>query len=229
MTMRSEQFLNAVNWSGGFYQLGIELTHSHDDVRLRAALEAIWSCSSLVGPWLERESIGTPTVRPDLPQLPIDPDYGMSRLYGVLSVTGGSSLGCLVSTTRVQDGPDWIYVSIPMGMLEAAFRVQYPLSIASNRWLPQVQRALVVIAYTVFAVVPFDLGIVGFEISSLASESNRTRDVIAKGGFLLSERLCRSFDLDPTVEDLGSGLKWIPPEESLVEFDFGDPEPGSRP
>ncbi len=112
---------------------------------------------------------------------------------------------------------DWLDISIPTGMLELVYPVEYPLSDDTNPWIRDVERDLVDVADRVFGQVPFDLATVGEETSGIfyanRADANRaiSREVIERaGGFLLSERLRSRLALEIEAEVLPSGLLWIP-------------------
>jgi hypothetical protein len=206
------------NWVGSHIQLAVDLGEP-DDERLRAAFAAAWSNPHLNGP-LESLIEG---VQPRLPEPPFDPDLGLSTDGTISLPPDAVAVGCRVLS--VQDGlSNWLVVAIPTGMLELAFRVDYELSHQRNPWLAGVERRLAEIGDTIYRRVPFDLGIIGAEVSGqyYADQNIAQKDPWRKsvsrqvvddwGGLLLSPTLWAQLAPESEPEVLASGLRWVKPK-----------------
>jgi hypothetical protein len=213
METDAEWYRNLDNWHGSYLEVSIELD-SLDDQRLQDAFAAAWSSTYLAGP-LEPPRLGVPLW---LPGEPLGDDDAYVWTYGTLALPGVEDrVGCEIHAIRDPEC-DWLNVSIPTGMLDRAYPVKYPLLSAANPWIAEVKRRLAVIADGVNASVPFDLAIVGEEVSgSLTTHGSDPRSAIDRatversGGVLLSPTLWARLDLTSDAELLPSGLRWVRP------------------
>jgi hypothetical protein len=196
-------------WLGAFRELAIEL-RSGDPQRLLDATRAAWATRVLRGPVGPPFGGGAPPLDDSL--LRLDP---VVNLYGEIAVDGiDDPLPCKVVWVRDRDA-DWLDVCVPEETIEAA---QVPVSGETDLAKKQklVDRVLAHVADAIFAVVPFDLAIIGTEVSgAFSARSPETRFSIIsaiehQGNFLLSPELWD--ELHPTVTriELPSGLLWVP-------------------
>src|SRR5579875_3515750 len=112
--MNSDSFTDPDTWIGGFYELSIQLGE-RDDVRLRAAMDAITAHPQITG-WYRRKDIAaTEQVR----IVPTHTELQPSRhFYGLVSLPGYPPLACGCLVVRYDPGAiDWFTVYIPMGAL----------------------------------------------------------------------------------------------------------------
>lgn len=209
--MNHSSFVAHENWWGSFYELSMEYYPAGNDARLLAAMRALWSTPLLHGP------LAGPSGEPDQAQQPVPAPVSigaelgdLNRLYGVLALPGQRPLGCLSLTVREEQGSDWLDFCLPMGMLELAFPVVYPLLAPTNPWLAEIDRVFLTLAEAVHAAQPFDLALVGEEVSGDAYASQITAADVAKGGYLIPAGLMQRLQPDVPSVMLPSGLHWFP-------------------
>lgn len=164
--MSSTDFGLDDNWSGGFYELALELGPGSDE-RLTETVEAIWSTPALDGCWNDRWSV-RPTEENRVP-CRVERFDEPGHLYGIATLPTGARCVCGTVIVRESDGPDWVDLYLPTGALERAdSRVgAYPFDDpgASREWREPLDAWLASIASSVFSRVPFVLGLIGFEVS----------------------------------------------------------------
>jgi hypothetical protein len=176
------------NWTGGFYELAIELG-PRDDARLQAALDVLGRVNGADGYFAAH---GPSAGRQ---HLTLDGITRSGHLRGVTALPTGARVVCGVFAIREDEGPDWLVFYLP---LEALCRVDrriggFPFDERSGPeslvWREPLDDWLVGIGRAVFSEVPFELGLVGFETSGEAY----ARDLAAGApperwsGFLLPE------------------------------------------
>lgn len=159
----SALFTDAYTWAGGFYGLAIELGPRSDE-RLQAALEAIWRHDGLDGCYGNRdaEPSNQPRIAPTLE----------TRLFGVATMPNGQQVACGTIIVREDEGPDWLCFSLPLGALNTAYDVGgYPFGggSSSHSWREPLDDWLAWIAAAVFAATPFQLALIGHEVSGATS------------------------------------------------------------
>jgi hypothetical protein len=144
-------------WHGGTFELSIELGPP-DDMRLRAAFEAVWACPDLEGIYLDRER--EPEAQPKLAVSEVDPMQQSAR--GVAYIPGGPRVPCYSDVIREEGASDWLNLSLPVGGLHRAF---LPIRRTDNQaW---VEDWLASIGRRVYAQAPFELGLIGFLMSGI--------------------------------------------------------------
>ncbi|WP_329341596.1 hypothetical protein OG866_37000 [Streptomyces sp. NBC_00663] len=149
-------------WSGGFYELAIEVG-STDDAALQAVLDAVWTAAQVQGCYghegrepEEQEAVPrTIAALEEFGQL-----LGRVRLptgelvaFGVTAVRGGD------------DSSDWLDFGVPLSALwQAGVAFEegpFERSAATDDWLAA-------LATDAFREAPFSLGLVGWNVSGLA-------------------------------------------------------------
>jgi hypothetical protein len=132
-------------WSGGDYELGLELDEAGDVCK---TLAAIWSFSGLDGCYLASN------LEPCAQQrcVPCDGIDSLVRLNGVAMI-GAQELPC--STIVVDNSRRWIFVGLPSGSLFRAFGDEDVWIELLDDWMLRLGRA-------VFLAVPFRIGVQGF-------------------------------------------------------------------
>lgn len=200
----SELFTAAHTWSGGFYQLAIELGPRSDE-RLQAALETIWRYSGLDGPYGNRnvEPSHQPRILPTLE----------TGLVGIATLPQGQRVACGTFTVREDDGPDWIGFYLPIGVLHTAYDVgAYPFGDGetSRSWRAPLDEWLVRMAAAVFAAVRFPLALVGHEVSG----TTYAEEIQSTG--VPEERWIGCLWRE------GERLVWHPPNKYESDYTFGD-------
>ncbi|HEX2094038.1 MAG TPA: hypothetical protein VHG28_16670 [Longimicrobiaceae bacterium] len=196
-------FSSEEQWRGSYYELAVELSPP-DDACLRRALEVLWSDPHLEGPWSGRAEVGrAPVARPVLAGDPLP-------LYGRLTLPHGERVGCLSWTVREEEGSDWLDLCVPTGML-VSLGLRHPLNLGSDPLLLQLDALFLRVAERLHAAVPFDLALVGEEVSGQVSAAWLTPAWLERyGGCLLSASLWERLAPRVPARQLGSGLRWVP-------------------
>jgi hypothetical protein len=208
--MRYEDFINKDGWLGSFYEITIHLSEKPDNARLRKALELIVGHSSVKGLWWNREEHGRPSVT--AARIPLDdltPEDGISTLYGEMEISG-ISYGFQLNVIRMYDGSgDHLDISIPVAMLKNSLPgFQYPIDLATNPRLADIDAGLLAIADAINAEVPFDLAALGEEVSGFFEIDRLHVEDVEAGGAVLSSKLWNELKPGKEWKDLKSGLKF---------------------
>jgi hypothetical protein len=192
----ADYFTVADAWTGGHYELAIELgAHSAD--RVARALRRLWRHPSLEGCYLQSNKPvkAQPRVNPD--------DHLEEKLYGIATLETRARVPCGSFLCSFEDASDWLELYLPLGALAKMYPVGgYPFDERSNSlaWRREVDNWLRGIAEYVFREIPFQLAVVGFEIEvgtdSYKSVDKQSTPEQRSEGLLL-----------PTDE----GLQWHPP------------------
>ena len=191
-------------WLGSSYELAIEVSPSADDARLRVAISSLLKSPEVAGPWLRREDMGGPVARSD--ELPLDPN---PIAYCTTGVPNRGELGSAILAVRESGGSDWLSLSIPSGMLERVFDVQYPLLAQANPWRAEIDQVLLRVAEKVYRSTAFDLAIVGEECSGHVHASELDASCLEHGKYLLSQRLFNTIEMHRWASSKETGLVWI--------------------
>lgn len=160
----TQYFTKADTWSGGYYELAIELGSRSDD-RLLAALAAVWAQPDLEGAYLSRD------VEPcQQRRLAITADLlQVSHLQGLARLPNGATIACETVCARWDDRPDWLCLHLPMGALGTAYAVGgYPFEpdvANSHQWRDVIDPWLAGIGSRVYDQAPYRLGLIGFDVS----------------------------------------------------------------
>jgi hypothetical protein len=177
-------FRDRTNWSGGYYELAMEVGSS-DDARLQAVLGALWSAADVQGCFGHRD-------REPEEQAPVPCTVGsltdFGHLHGQVRLPTGQLVVCGAVAIRGGDeSGDWLDFYVPLGALDhagLAYEDGRPFfrSDVMDDWLAAV-------GTETYRSAPFSLGVIGFEVSgctdasTLAGELPRTRDI----GYLLPQ------------------------------------------
>jgi hypothetical protein len=157
-------FTEADTWSGGYYELAIELGRRSDE-RLLATLVAVWSDPDLDGVYLSRDTeLGLQqrlAVTADLLQV--------GHLQGLARLPNGVTIACGTFIVREDGGPDWLGLYLPLGALGTAYPVGgYPFEpdvANSHQWRDVIDAWLAGIGSRTYEQAPYRLGLIGFEVS----------------------------------------------------------------
>jgi hypothetical protein len=164
-------FTDDENWSGGHYELAIQLGRRDSesaDTFVVQALEEIWGESALVGCYRDRWTSRDEQPRVDAKPLDISEP---GRLYGLASVPGIGTTVCQTTVVRETeaDGLDWVDLGLPLGALgRVDDRVgPYPFgnTSVSGSWRGPVDDWLAGVAQRLYAAVPFLVALIGFAVS----------------------------------------------------------------
>jgi hypothetical protein len=184
------------NWCGRFYELYIE-SRVNSLAEIHALLAAIWSNPSLNGCYLRRD------LEPSLqPRCSPDEGTGYGHLYGIATLPGAGPIVCgsyAFDFEDCEDDPPRRYLGFyfPLAALSHHYEVgTYPFGPISDipAWRTPIDDFLRRLANWTFARVPFDLGIVGFEIGgditaqgirSMGIPDRRPDGILWNGGGML--------------------------------------------
>ncbi|WP_199510714.1 hypothetical protein [Nucisporomicrobium flavum] len=175
-------FADGENWTGGFYELFLELG-PRDDQRLQAALTALWQAAGIDSCVADRGL--EPEEQPAVP-CTVASLESLGHLLGRVTLPAGRRVVCGCFAVRDDEGPDWIELYLPLGALARTDRRigGYPFDDRSGPesldWRRGLDDWLVGVAGLVHRRVPVRLGMVGFEVDTVSAE--------ALGGVVPEER-----------------------------------------
>jgi hypothetical protein len=172
-------------WSGGFYELSIQLGPA-DDERLGQGVRALAGAGSLDGPWHVQ-------WQPDRIAPAAWTVAGLSRghLRGLVTLPGGQRGICSVVCVREEGGDDWLDLCLP---LEALSRLDvrvggFPFGpdggSASLAWRRPVDDWLAGVAGRVREACGFRLAVIGFEVSGQVRAEEMAGGIPAERGYAL--------------------------------------------
>jgi hypothetical protein len=183
-------FTDADNWTGGFYELAIEVGETSDE-RLGRALGTLWRAACIRGCYgsCDREP-------PDLKTVPctVESLERFGHLRGTVDLPGGLRTVCGAVAVREDHGPDWLDFYLPMGALAGAEpRVgAFPFgndggNVSVTAWREPIDAWLAGVAAHVYTAVEYKLGLIGWEASGQVYAKDLDGDPpLARGfGYLL--------------------------------------------
>lgn len=190
MSDMDEVFTAEDAWTHTHYELFIELG-PRDDERLVRALNAVWQCAALYGPFADKEHEPRDQARADPAALLAEegPRFP-GRSYGIATLPGGEHVACGTWAWRVrpgkpgardEEGTDWLDFYVPLGSL---FRVwpeamPYPFLASDEEaaqhaeWQERLETFLAEVGRHLFAVVGFRFAIIGHELEILDEDFAR--------------------------------------------------------
>lgn len=199
--MEPTAFAQQQHWHGSSYELAISYATTATDSLLLAAIRAAWTVPVLDGPYAGSAYIGQALAVPTA----LEPD-GETGAFGVLHLAVDKPVGCVAVVSCAEQG---FRLSIPAGMLERVYDVQYPLTLSANPWLEQVDRCLLGIAQTIHIAAPFDVAAIEEEASGVFFDRVAvTAERIGHGGFLVSSDLVARLHVQNAGQTLSGGLCW---------------------
>lgn len=191
------------NWIGGYYELSIEFEASGDDNRLNQALMALQNFKSFNGLWRESQHFKSYSI-----SLPIKlNEDSVNQFYGTISMTDGKTLPSLISLIRVEGESDWLDLSIPQSTLQQFYPCQYPLTKKLNPWLAEVDEILIKLAETIFYQSPFEIAMIGEEISGYKNEEEFTLEDVKKVTSILPITLQNRLGIQGQGKELTNNLR----------------------
>ena len=148
-------------WTGGFFKLAIELGARSDD-RLREAMCKVWAHPSLHGCCLKHDE--EPEAQESID--PIDVDLRQPA-HGIAEIPRIGRTCCLTTVIRLENGPDWLTLGVPMGSLSRVVPVgAYPFEGGTDlSWRRLMYHWLRYLAESVFESMSFQLGLIGHEVT----------------------------------------------------------------
>ena len=210
IVMDRSQYEDERNWRGSFYELSVELGPVGGDALASSASATLWQHPSIRGPWRRRADYSLKPVEAsgDLEEM----------LFGSVLLPNGIELGCVVYFIRGDADADWLDLSIPMGMLELAFQVRYPLASSTNPWLSDLDLHLAEIGRAVYKRAAFRLGLLGEEVGAFTTAARLTAKDCETGGFLVPEPLWRRLRPSREAVRWPEGLVYAPLEGPHIAF-----------
>jgi len=187
-----EDLDHRANWTGGYYELAIRLG-ARDDLRLELALESVWRNAKIEGCYARVAFRHYPAT------LSLSSLERHGHLTGVVELPGGVRMVCGVVAVREEHGADWLDFYLPLGALGTAdSRVgAFPFGddggLGSRGWREPIEDWFGFIGEDIFADVPFEYALSGFEASGRKPEDARDSDgtyyglLIARDGVLVHE------------------------------------------
>src|SRR5262249_40521689 len=147
----TDQFITPVSWTGGHYELVIDLG-KRSDIRAANALHELWSHPLLDGCFLSK-------VLPPSNQERVNPQEHLEdRLYGVATLPNKMKSPCGSILLRFDDGSDWLGVFLPLESLSRAYSIgSFPFTEKGGyfQWQQEIDDWFRGIASRVFDVVSF--------------------------------------------------------------------------
>lgn len=159
-------FTDPENWAGGFYELSLELGDRDDD-RLDRAVNALWVGAAIVGCYgsASREPADQVAVATNVKSL-----HEFGHLRGTVRLPDGNKVVCGCLATRLDDADaDWLTFYLPIGALARTDRRVggFPFGPDggpnSLAWRAPLDEWLSALAGSIFTLVDFRLGLIGFE------------------------------------------------------------------
>lgn len=150
------------NWSGGFYELVLELGPA-DDARLDRAVRALWRAADVRGCRPEHDQ---PDVEPSADAL-----LAAGHLRGTVTLPSRARVVCGGFASRFEDDDtDELELYLPLGALTRvdrrirAFPFDEHSGAESLQWREPLDRWLADVAGAVHAEVPLRRALIGFEV-----------------------------------------------------------------
>lgn len=198
-----KEFINPDNWIGGFYELSIEFHPVGDSNRLNQALITLQNLGFFNGLWREKQDFKSDSI-----SLPINiEEKSVNQFYGTLILSDGNALPCLISVIRIEDESDWLDISIPQASLGLFYPNKYPLSKELNPWLVKVEEIFIRIAETIYNHSPFELAMIGEEISGYTTQEEITLEDLGKITCILPNQLQKRLEVQEGGEKLSKQLR----------------------
>ncbi|MDB5056585.1 MAG: hypothetical protein JWO59_57 [Chloroflexi bacterium] len=111
---------------------------------------------------------------------------------------------------REEQGSDWLDFCIPSGMLAMIFSIDYHWFHETNPWLQEIDQILLRMADAVYNAAPFDLALIGADVSGwLRADEARTTD-LERGGILVPSILVERLKPSGASTILSTGVHWFP-------------------
>lgn len=201
--MNKPFLLNDDNWSGGYYELSLEFYPSGSDKRVLTAMKALCEISDFYGPWKEKNHFENDVLLLDKIE-----EESVTQLYGILKISEHHAVSCLVSITRITNESDWLSISIPMSTIEKFYPVKYDFTEEQNPWKKELDDLMISFAEIIYIHSPFELGMIGWEVSGYVNHSQFSRDFLGKGiPFIIPASLISKLKLEAESIMLNNELR----------------------
>ena len=170
------------HWSGGYYELDIDLGH-HSEERLQLALGALWADPRLEGPYLDR-------TREPADQQVADPRGGVSNvLSGIATLPDGARVLCFSIAVWLDEGYE-LSLCVPVNALAVAWPQIGHFPFVGGRlspsedvsqipegddraWQEPLEEWLASFGKAIFDAVAFPAAVIGFEGGLLDDEQQQ--------------------------------------------------------
>jgi hypothetical protein len=165
---------DAENWTGGFYELAIELGPTND-ARLERALLAVWREALVVGCFAataDEPALHIPA------QLTLDSLRANGHLRGIVRLPDEHDIVCGAVAVRFENASDWLSFYLPLGGLARTDPAidGYPFSADSGKtslmWRRPIDDWLADVASRVYREIPFRFAMVGMESMGLVEAAD---------------------------------------------------------
>lgn len=165
-------------WTGGFYELALEIG-PYADKPLFDALKVLWKHPSLEGCYLDQTKEPDDQVRYN-PVAELYYQQGMYsdfHTYSISTLPNGSRIACgsciireyFAGSDADEDAPDWLVFYLPMGALAQTYDVGgYPFDTdikSPESWQKPIDDYLAELGKYIYAHAPSRLGLIGHEVS----------------------------------------------------------------
>ncbi|KYG34337.1 hypothetical protein [Alkalihalobacillus trypoxylicola] len=198
-------YINPNHWIGGFYELSIEYNRSGHNKRVNDGFAALCKSHYFNGVWENKKDYQKKSI-----SLPINIQKdSVTSFYGTLSLSNSKEevLPCAITVIRVEGESDWLDIAIPQAAIEKRFPYKYPLTIELNPWLKKVNERYTQLAELIYCSSPFDLAIIGEEISGHTNQENITYEVMKNITCILPIHLQDRFGVKEKGKELSNQLK----------------------
>jgi len=197
------------SWAGGYYELAIELHPYGDTKRLLNTMEILCGFDEVNELYeSELDYKENATVVPNS----IDEESSY-RLYTTINLPDNTIIGAVIIILRIKGESDWISLSIPIGMLDRIYPINYgtefSISYRFNDWQMSFDEFLLSIAEKLYILEPFNLGTIGWEVLADINQSEVTAFEVetAKTPFLIPSDLDRKLQVERKSTELANGLR----------------------
>ncbi len=197
------RFTNLDTWSGGFYELSMELP-AQDDATTAHALATLWGLPHLAGCYARNDIDPSQQVALNLAELPVE-----GHLYGIATLPGEHRCACGSYTANFANDGRWLNFYLPMAALEKLYPVGgYPFGPATRELVPALiglNEWFRIVAEDLYQRFAFNFGVIGFETDYVAVKIQALVAIPEERweGLLISTQ---------------DGLMWYPPTEYGSQF-----------
>jgi hypothetical protein len=156
-------YQNRDSWIGGYYELAIELHPTGDTNRLINSLKILCGFDEINELYECKLDYKVKTT-----VVPNSIDESSYRLYTTLNLPNNTIIGAVIIILRIEGESDWISLSIPIGMLDKLYPIDYgtdfSIGYKFNDWQRTFDEFLISIAEKLYIHEPFNLGTIGWEV-----------------------------------------------------------------
>lgn len=157
MTNTKDLFLDKELKTGGFYELAIQVCPSADNDPIKLYTDYIWSLKNIEGPF-------------DINYHKIPIDIANIRHDGIMHLSN-HAIPFMTYNIRedepVETGFNWFDICFYSGAIEKVFGAEYQTWTETPKVPNELNRFFMTTLKKLFAIYPFQLAILGFEVSGL--------------------------------------------------------------